>query len=415
MWRKFVKPENLFFLGTAQALFPYIIWTIEGPNPNYDYTVTYIPMVLWLTASTCFWMGAKTLNLKNNFIFLREKYVVKNIFNIELKYIKYLLHFFIIIVIIEIFFIIKLFGTIPIVSFFLNQTDIYFIHDVQEQSSFGHLGALLITISLINSLLLILIIRKNNEQKKIGFLTTIYFIIILLFANLVTGKRQSLIQSVFYIFVGLSIYYNDPIKPLIKNINFFKRHYSVSKIQSGSILIIALLLLLSLFTAVGTVRVRGMEEISFDPFVEYITYISFPLINFEGQANIIGYGPHHLDLWPNLKELLPYRLQTEFEDEYIPRLEPTIGSGFIGGYHWCGGFLGVAIYCYFWGLLCKYIYIRAFENFFFFLTYCQISWTLFIAHTHNHFFNLLFIPLPVLVFLVLFVFLRAGGFLKKCK
>jgi len=147
-------------------------------------------------------------------------------------------------------------------------------------------------------------------------------------------------------------------------------------------------------------------------------------MNFEDVVKITGWSGYQFDIFGLIIGLLPYRLWVDFLTRFdihpLPLIEPTAGTtGFIGGLFWYVGLWGMLAFCFFIGIVCKYFYINSQKSLFCLLIYAQISWTLIAAHTYNHFFNLIYIPAPAIVFFLLSMLVRPRIATKvnhiKCK
>ena len=66
MWRKIVSPEMLFAVGGLQSLSPYIWWTLIDKNPDYEYQVSFIPMIFWLGGYLAFLIGCRPIIPRHN-------------------------------------------------------------------------------------------------------------------------------------------------------------------------------------------------------------------------------------------------------------------------------------------------------------------------------------------------------------
>ena len=67
---------------------------------------------------------------------------------------------------------------------------------------------------------------------------------------------------------------------------------------------------------------------------------------------------------------------------------------------WDTGLWGIIPFCIICGALTQYMYWRAFSRYAALLTYAFMAWALFSAPLYNHFLNLVFLPLPAVVFFV---------------
>ncbi|MBW4665957.1 MAG: oligosaccharide repeat unit polymerase [Cyanomargarita calcarea GSE-NOS-MK-12-04C] len=389
MWRKIVSPELLFLLGTLQALFPYIPWYFQGLNPSYRYEVTYLPVLIWGIGYICFWLGTKSVKIAS---FIKPKYVV----NIRLNDFKPILLLVVAFVIVQILLAIRLYGVLPIYGYITGTSNVTEVNEIQRESGFGQLGALTVSLFLLNGFLLILII-KNFESKQKATLLFILIFCIQIFGGLMAGKRQSLLTTIMFLFCGLSIRYNNPLKPITQILNI-----PTNKIIRFFLFASILTIIVSLMGFISSARTGGTgSEVS--GIEEIFNYLQFPLINLEAQCGEIGLGPYKFNFLYPLFSLLPNKIYEGIApglSDLPIRPEPTIGAGFYGNIHWGMGLLGIVIYSFVIGLTSKYFYKKSFTSLFHLLVYCQISWTLLSAHTYNHFFNLIFLPIPSFLFFI---------------
>ncbi|MBM3403144.1 MAG: hypothetical protein FJY21_12725, partial [Bacteroidetes bacterium] len=52
-----IRPEFLFLIGVCQALFPYVIWWINGTAEEYKYQTSWIPATVWILGYIAFYIG----------------------------------------------------------------------------------------------------------------------------------------------------------------------------------------------------------------------------------------------------------------------------------------------------------------------------------------------------------------------
>ncbi len=208
-------------------------------------------------------------------------------------------------------------------------------------------------------------------------------------------------MSMFFIFVGLSIYYRrDPVERILKAINPSGR----LRVIAPFCYLICIAAVSMMFSVLYFIRVGGAA--SYDLLHDVLFYLELPLINLETQCALVGLGPYEYSIDRIFQSLLPYKVMAPDLYSSIPRLESTIGAGFFGMLHWYSGPAGIVIASFCFGLVSQFFYARAQKSVFFLLSYCQISWALLVAHSHNHFLNLVFVPAPLAAFFLLSLVIR---------
>jgi oligosaccharide repeat unit polymerase len=386
MWRKFFSPELLLLIGTFQALSPYVLWAIQGLNPNYQYELTYLPIFIWILGYVCFCLGAKIIKNKR-----LDNY--GNSIKIDMAHLKIITTIVLFVIIIQIFQVIQVYGTLPLYGYATGAIDVNTVNELQKESGFGQLGIFTISLFFLNGLLLALLIKSIETNQKINWFF-LFASTIEIFGTLISGKRQGILIYIVYILCGLSIRFNNPLTTLLKTFKL-----PSNKILRLTIFISGFTLLLFAIGFISSLRGgRGIERSGID---EIMDYLQFPLINLEAQCQQIGLNPYKFNFVYPLISLLPFKLFENFAlaNSDLPfRPEPTIGAGFYGNIHWGLGIIGIALYSFLFGLVSKYFYQNSFKRLSHLLIYCLISWTLLSAHTYNHFLNLIFIPVPAILF-----------------
>jgi oligosaccharide repeat unit polymerase len=384
MWRKIVAPEILFSIGTIQALYPYISWSFNGLNTSYSYTLTYIPVIIWVTGYLSFWIGTK---------FVRNIKPVDYNFMEKINWKKFNIIFTVILVLtcFSILQAIEFYGGIPLAQYANDTATVSDINDMQKNSNAGQLGLLTSLLLFLNSFIIILVIKSFEGGKK----DTLLFLVITLveiFGGLMAGKRQGLLITVIFVMCGLALRYENPFKPILNILNIPK-----AKILRFSIVMLVTLSLVWMMGAMSVLRTGDSKSMSSSGLDEILRYLELPLINLESQCETIGLGFSRNNLIYPFIPLLPYGVQQDVISaiEDSPRYpEPTSPPGFYGSLHWGLGIYGTIAFSFIFGLICQYFYSMSSYNIFYFLTYCQIAWPLISSHTYNHFFTLLFLPVP---------------------
>jgi oligosaccharide repeat unit polymerase len=387
MWKQIFAPEILFLIGMAQALSPYISWSFNGLNQSYSYSLTYIPIVIWATGYLSFWIGTK---------FVKNIKKVEHDFIEKINWRKFNIIFAVILVLtcFSILQAIQLYGGIPLAQYANDAATVNDINDMQKNSEAGQLGLLTSLLLFLNSFILILVIKNFEGSRQ----DTVLFILITLleiFGGLMAGKRQALLMTTVFVTCGLSLRYENPFKPILNILNLPK-----TKITRFFILILVPLSLVWMMGAMSALRTGDSISTGTSGSDEILRYLELPLINLESQCETIGFGFSQNNFFYPFIPLLPYGIQQDVlsSTRDLPRYpEPTSPPGFYGSLHWGLGIYGTIAFSFIFGLICQYFYSRSSYDMFCFLTYSQIAWPLISAHTYNHFFTLLFLPVPTFI------------------
>lgn len=400
-WRYFFKPEILFLMGVVLANLPYIFWRFgyEMP-PAYHFTISYIPLYLWFMGYIAFWFGAKSVPI---FLLEKRKSVkIETSFAIGASLWRFCSISVIFLCVIQVILVIRLYGIIPIIGFF-SEYDVKTLNLMQQEFAFGQLGLLSLTSFTLNALILVGIIsdmRWNSRNRKILCAALIVSTIVTLFQ----GKTQGFFIFVFMLLTGSSLIKDHPFNPILEKLGFRK----LSRKKTYFVIIILFIFLVLLHGFTRLLRVGAYKEFGIMETINaVIIYLSWPLMNMEEVVRIAGSISFQFDGGTLLVGLLPYRWRDKFQIiNPLPLLEPTASSGFFGDIYWNLGLLGILVFSFFIGGLCKYFYINSRKSLFSLLIYSQIGWTLIFANTYNHFLNLIYIPVPAIIFFLLSKILR---------
>ena len=379
----FLNPAVLFLLGSIQALFPYFIWYFFGKNPNYEYEVSFSPLVLWFFGYCAFFIGCKIINKKSKYE-NKIYFIDKNRFD-KLKY------FLLISYVLCLFIMVKEYNGLPILDFIYGIVNVNDVNDIQSTSNSSIFGLFYS----IQTCFLILIsqgIGFSLINRKLNINLLIYLALIF-FGSFISGKRQGavIITSVFLTsFLIYAGYMKDYIlaRRLFRMATFYG--------------ILFLVLFIPLFGLIGSLRSGSNLG---DGVTQLFTYLDFPLINFEWQCEEFGLFRGANNWAPFFSSMVPYKLIANtnlFFDSYdqiynFSYPEPGIGAGYFGNVHLALGFLGVLVYGFITGIFCKKIFLLAISNIQWVVPYGLITWPLLSAHSYAHFNNLIFFPLPFLL------------------
>lgn len=312
---------------------------------------------------------------------------------IDISRLKFIISIILFVIIVQIFRATQIYGTLPLYGYITGDIDVNTVNELQQNSGFGELGMLSVNLFFLGGLLLSLIIKSIEINQEINWFF-LFASTIEILGTLISGKRQGMLIYIIYILCGLSIRFNEPLTALLKILKLPN-----NKILRLIILILGFVLLVFAVGFISFLRVdKGVEHSGIN---EIMNYLQFPLINLESQCQQIGLNPYKFNFVYPLINLLPFKLFDTFALANIDlpfRPEPTIGAGFYGTIHWGLGIIGIALCSFLFGSVSKYFYQNSFKRLSHLLIYCPISWTLLSAHTYNHFLNLIFIPIPAILF-----------------
>ncbi len=383
--KMFIKPEILFCIGACQAMFPYGLWFFSGLANEYNYVVSWWPPLIWLIGLLSFICGCKTVGCFRSKIISQPKRtslgVVEKTFWI-LVFASFCMFLYSV----------YLYKGIPIVDYIYESRSVDVINVIQQSSVSGLLGINNALLILLGSTLSIYIGRRIG--KKYWALKFWFVGVFLILAHSMAGKRQGVaLFGLSFIVASIGMGYHPVDIPLSAiGIRFGRK-------SKGLLLSILPIIAVASMDYVGKVRV-----VDRDTSTSLIRYLELPLINFENQTQIAGFGPYKLDLIKCFRQLLPYKMirGSIYEDlDEVPRLEPTSASGFWESIHWYIGVWGVLILGIVFGCISKYIYYKSLCNDLYLLVYSYLSWVLVGAHTYNHFLNTVFFWLPTTLLVII--------------
>jgi len=381
----------LFLLGSLQALLPYLLWWIKGPNPLYAYSISYVPVIVWSLGYLAFWIGCECIGSRTQVQGNRSISIIPKRLNTAVIVALG-------ICILQLYFYIRLLGNIPLFAFMGEGTSIWEVNDLERNSMSGQGGLLVASLFTLNGLILLMIIQRCKQPRSLSLVLLWIAILVEIWGSSFAGRRQGLFITLSFLAVGLSIYYKRPVQAAIRALGLPDSHL----LRTTAVPLLAGLLILT-FGIIGSVRIgESPKENEWYCADQLIKYMELPLINMEAQCAEAGVGPYQFQLYGATKWFLPSKYVESIDDEIAPfKPEPTASGGFYGELHWCFGLVGVVGFALIVGALCRFLYNRSLTSHFCLLAYCQICWTLIAAHTYNHFLRSVFIPVPVLIFLVI--------------
>jgi|SRR5665213_569946 len=384
-WRRLFAPEVIFTASAVAALSPYVLWYWGYKLPVVAHLqITYIPAILWGCGLLSFLVGCRLA---------RKKRVSPLPFKLRQKNIPVtlLLCFGVVLVVVQAYLAIRdVYGAFPLMEYLsgVGNLDVGIANDQQQYSASGQFGLLTASLYALNSLFLIFIIERITRGRGSRVVLALAFVVTTI-THLLNAKRGGLYSALFYLLVGLSLYFGDPVRAL--SALFPWR----SRIVTKSILLGLAVALVFAFGYLASVRTRGRVEASPS---EIIAYLEYPLANMEEQCVAAGFGPG------DFRILSPFKYLTPFKDGDLveafaltnPRLVRDSPSGIYELIHWCWGMPGVILFSMVLGFMSRWLYERTLQSLTCLLSYCYFAVALAFAHTANQFLIHVYVPVPIL-------------------
>jgi oligosaccharide repeat unit polymerase len=385
-WRRIFAPEVIFAASAAAALSPYVLWYWGYKLPVVEHLeITYIPAILWICGLLSFLTGC---------CLARKKSVKQSVFRLRQKNIPItlLLCVGVMLVVIQVYLAIEdVYGVFPLVDYLSGggNLEVGTANDQQQYSASGQLGLLTASLFALNSVFLVFIIKRVTRGRgsltilALAFLTTIV-------AHLINAKRGGLYATLFYLLVGLSLYFGDPVRALSALVP------GRSRILTKSLLLSLAIALVFIFGYLASVRTRGRVE---GGTREIISYLQYPLINFEAQTHAAGFGPGDFRILSPFRHLPPYKYAEQDEAFAVtnPRTIRDSPSGIYEYIHWCWGTPGVVGYSMMLGFVTRWLYERSLQSLGCLLSYCYFAVALAMSHTSNNVLILAYVPVPLFI------------------
>ena len=381
-----LSPLGLFLMGALQSVLPYLHWQLFGKNLNYEYDISYLPLLLTFFGCFAFFIGCTIYRVPAG-----KPYSLVNI-----PKVKKILFYLCLVLIIQLFFLYDLYGGYPLGMYINGNATVGDINAIQTTSIPGQVGLANVTNFAVLGALQLLMIGCWQQNRKIPFLWYLS-LGLLMFSFSFSGKRQGLVQIFEFIFIVFSCITNKPFKIIIFLLmNKFSRFYI-------SISIGILIMIFLIFSYIESMR-NNILELS--PYNSYMSYLEWPLINFEEYFSRAPFDLIDLNIPGLLGGIIPYKLAAKSElinwtTLSSQLLEPSAGLGFIGINYYNFGLIGMIFFAFFSGVLAKYFYVRSRGNLFYALCYSQISWTLLFCHTYNFILSLSFLWAPICLYYIL--------------
>lgn len=391
------SPIFLFFLGFCVALSPYLYWSMcEKDNP-YVYEISYYPAWIWSIGFVSFSAGA--LIVKGG---VRPN-VVAGTSSTERENAKRVLLVLLLTYWIGTASVVGgVYGGIPLLGYIRGSVEVNEVNQVQTTALGGHLGFVLA--SCFALMMALVVYLRNLANFTAGHKVIAIAVIMSIVVNsTIAGKRQVLAMLV----VELACLFSLSGASFRQTVSALMPFGLSGKVLGMIVAISFLYLVFYIFGFLAAVR-TGLDPSSVSAIAtgidQVVLYLQLPLINFEVQTEVCGWGPGADNFWGPFLNLIPNGLQQSFILdqgllELPPRAEPTIGSGFYELVHWFWGIKGIVVFSVLCGALCQWLYVKSASNSIALAVYCHFAWTLISAHMYNHFLLLVFGVIPVAIFL----------------
>ena len=384
-WRRLFAPEVIFAASAVAALSPYVLWYWGYRLPVVEHLeLTYIPAILWGCGLLSFLVGcrlARRTSVNFSPFVLRQKNIPVTL----------LLCFGVTLVLVQVYLAIEdVYGVFPLMDYLsgAGNLEVGMANDQQQYSASGQLGLLTASLYALNSLFLVFIIKLITQGRG-SRIVLVFALLATVCAHLINAKRGGLYSALFYLLVGLSLYYGDPVRALATLVP------GRSRIVSKTLLLGLAVALVFAFGYIASIRTRGRVAGGTG---QIIAYLEYPLANMEAQCIAAGFGPGEFRILSPFRYLTPYKSGelTEALAVTNPRLVRDSPSGIYEYIHWCWGIPGVICFSMVLGFISRWLYERTLQSLTCLLSYCYFAVALAFAHTVNQFFIHVYIPVPLL-------------------
>ncbi|MFZ0662035.1 MAG: O-antigen polymerase [Acidobacteriaceae bacterium] len=388
-WRKIFRPEVIFLAGTVQALLPYLLAAFGVTPPDVNALLSYYPLFIWIIGYASFWIGTRLgpRDIPNG---------ASPPVQVSMSILKAVLVILVVAGLFEMYGLTKLYGGIPLLAFASGRLDVNDTNFIQTQSGFGQVGAAALTVFLLIGVICLIAVKARQEQLHVArwTLSALLFTLVMSAFN---GKRQGILMCLAIVASCSVIAFGSPFALI--------RSFFSLKLKKRGMVIASILIVVVVLKAIsGLVSIRTGGEVTHSATAELALYYEWPILNMSVQCREAhGFGPFQLKPLGPFQTLLPAKFS--FLDESVfgtdpPRFEISSPSGFYERLQWDLGLWGIISFSLLCGLFAQWMYRRAFRSHAALLTYAFMAWALFSAALYNHFLNLLFLPLPAVIFFV---------------
>ena len=369
----FISPEFIFLLPLLQVSLVYAYWLVMGKNANYDYEVTYFPLLTWILGYIFFIVGCRISKS-------RSAIATQHPFDISLKWLMYCLAAWLLLFVSTIY----VYGGFALYKIYIGDMEIREVNALQANGFFGQFGLFLI-FTILSSVIYCLLLLSEPFQNKATYQKI--FLAAAIIGSLSAGKRQGLFLLIALIVV----------------MHIIKLTVTGRRLKTSSLftILLGVILAICIFEYIGYLRGAGLS---------FISYLEYPVINFEWQMSTFGMdGPSNL--FPLISGFIPFKILIDLssseslisgEESYAELVygfrypEPGIGAGFYGPIHLGLGIYGCILYALLFGLFIGHIYRSAYNSLNYKIIYGLCAWPLVSALSYNLFLISSFFVLPTL-------------------
>jgi oligosaccharide repeat unit polymerase len=387
MAKQLFRPDVLFLIGALQAVIPHLILVSSGIYSGNPFEILYGPEIIWGLGYLSFWAGTRVPRRG----FLNSHYPP---IPVSLNVLKFALVLQSIFCLGEIYAASRVYGGIPLLAFIAGTADVSDFNLAETQSGFGQMGLLLLSLILLTALIFLLILKGRQKRKPVA-LWCGSALLLNLTGTLINGKRQGVLMTLMFIAACSACAFRSPWSAFESMLP-----WKATKLRKLFLLAIGSAAILELIGGVGAIRTLGAQNLT--GLDNLALYYGFPAMNMEEQCSAArGVGPMALRPFGIFKMMLPAKFSgrdSPLFGEAPPRIEPSSPSGFYELLQWDTGPAGILLFSFCCGWFSQHVYRLAHSNYAALLTYGLIAWALFSAPLYNHFLNLLFLPLPALIF-----------------
>lgn len=388
MWRRIFRPDVLFLVGSLQGVFPYALFLTDSVPDTITSMLSYYPLVMWAIGYLCFWAGT----------FLVRRHGPAGAHHetrLSFRALKRAMGSLCVLSLLEMVGLTKLYGGVPLLMFASGAASVNDTNNAEAASGFGQVGAALLTLHLLVSVLVVFLVKARQTRQSrgmvlrwLGLVGPIAFLLCVF-----NGKRQGLFMYAVIVAVASTLSLGSPVE-------VFRASGKQRAGKWRTVLTVAVCALLALPVISGFANLRNNGRTTNSGWEELEAYYLFPTVNMSRQCiEAGGFGPANFNPVGALAALLPKKLLSpDLDYTAIPKVEPTSPSGFYERLQWFTGLWGVVVFTFFCGACSQWMYDLAPRSSAALLTYGFIAWALFSAPIYNHFLNPLFLPVPAIVF-----------------
>ena len=394
-WQKILCPEALFTVSFAQVSFIYSLWLLGIQDDAYQHLPSQLGFTIWAIGYLGFLSGCRVSQAFR--LFESPPAISLRTVNISRAQ-KIAIFLFIV----QGILLINLYGGIPLLNYLSGSRVVEDAHDKQLNAAFGQLG-LFVASTTCCAFFVVTAALKDASRSAIRGASRTFFIIIVVGLTMIAGKRQGAFQVAAGIISAAVFQFRSPFEALGLFVTGIQ-----SRLRGIIVLVLSILALFATMESLEAIRTGG--QVGRSRGASILAYMEIPLINFDYQTQVAGFGPAKgVDPRGVFMTLLPRRLWDDWIDPTnLPAvLEPTSPSGFWQYIHWYLGTPAVAGAGFVIGMLCRWCYNQAFASPVWLAIYCLIPWCLVTAVAYNHFLNLAFFLLPSI--LTILIILVAGN------